>query len=528
MFRSRLAVKILFLIVTVLIAGFGASAVWTIRHEANLLLEQNKQTARQLTASLVASIESAMLQERPDVTRAMIQELRGTSLVKGLDIFRRNGVEAFADLATLQEVSRNAPGELAPQVLANITKMRREPGRTADSPLFERAVATLRTEEAVETLNGVASFTVYHPIPNQERCQGCHGSDHRVRAVVRVSTSMAPVVAELRRQRTRELLIALLTIVAVGAVLTVAIGRTVVRPIEALAEAARRLGTGDFEARAPDRTRDELGQLGTAFNEMTARLAQAHAELASKNTALETTLQHLQESRQRLELLEQIKGELAKFVPDAVKKLLEQNPNATELEKRAAEVSVLFLDIAGYTRLSEELDPRRLNQLIQTYFSSFLEIVHAHHGDVNETAGDGLMVIFQSERSATDHALNATRAAFAIRQRAATLTEEYGGIFPAVQLHMGINTGEALVGATKLGGASGQRWTFTATGATTNAAARFAGSAEAGEIVVGPATAERIRAHFVLQSLGERTFKNVSQPIRVYRVIPPGVYEQIV
>ena len=93
---------------------------------------------------------------------------------------------------------------------------------------------------------------------------------------------------------------------------------------------------------------------------------------------------------------------------------------------------------------------------------------------------------------------------------------------------MGINTGEALVGATKLGGGAGQRWTFTATGPTTNVAARFAGSAQGGEIIVGPTTAERIRAQFVLESLGERTFKNVSQPIHVYRVIPPGVYEKIV
>ena len=43
----------------------------------------------------------------------------------------------------------------------------------------------------------------------------------------------------------------------------------------------------------------------------------------------------------------------------------------------------------------------------------------------------------------------------------------------------------------------------------------------------GPATAERIRQHFVLESLGPQTFKNVSQPINVYRVIPPGVYEKI-
>jgi class 3 adenylate cyclase len=227
-------------------------------------------------------------------------------------------------------------------------------------------------------------------------------------------------------------------------------------------------------------------------------------------------------------VLEQIKGELSKFVPDAVKKLLERDPNATELEKRSVDVSVLFLDIAGYTRLSEQLEARKLNQLVQLYFSNFLEIIQAHHGDVNETAGDGLMVIFQSERTANDHALSATRAAFAVRQRTAALNEEYGGVFPAIQLHMGINSGEALVGATKLGVGGAQRWTFTATGPTTNVAARLAGSATGGEIIVGPSTADRIRGHFVLEALGERTFKNVSQPLPVFRVIPPGIYEKIV
>jgi class 3 adenylate cyclase len=273
--------------------------------------------------------------------------------------------------------------------------------------------------------------------------------------------------------------------------------------------------------------RDEIGELGAAFNDMTGRLAQAYAELESKNTELAGALRDLQESRQRLALLEQLKGELSKFVPDSVKKLLEQNPDATELEKKNVDVSVLFLDIAGYTRLSEELEPKKLNQLVQTYFSTFLDIIQAHHGDISETAGDGLMVIFQSERGGADHALNATRAAFAIRQRTAALNEEYGGIFPAVQLHMGINTGDALVGATKLGGAGAQRWTFTASGSTTNVAARFAASAQGGEIVVGPPTAERIRGYFVLESMGERTFKNVSAPIHVYRVIPPGIYEKI-
>jgi class 3 adenylate cyclase/HAMP domain-containing protein len=530
--RLRLTAKITLLIVVVLIVGFGASTVLTIRRESAMMVDQNKVAARQLIATVVASIETAMLQERPDITRGLIQDLQSNSPVEGLTVYRGNGVEAFTDLETLRQVSKEA--ELPKGVVASIQKMRRAPGQVMRSPLFLRAVQTLQPQESLEYVNGVPLFTLHQPIRNQEKCQGCHGTESQLRAVVRVATSMEPIFAEVRKQRNRQIMVGILTIVAAAGVLAIAMRHVVVRPVDELARVARRIGEGDFEARASGASRDELGELGTALNDMTARLAHAQNELGARNTELATALENLQASRQRLELLEQLKGELSKFVPDAVKELLERDPTATILEKRTEEVSVVFLDIAGYTRLSEQLEPKRLNQLVQTYFSSFLEIIRAHFGDVNETAGDGLMVIFQRsnrarpERGDEDHALNATRAAFAIRRRTLELNEEYAGVFPPIQLHMGINTGQALLGATKLGGAGSQRWTFTATGPTTNVAARLAGSAEGGEIVVGPTTAERIRDRFVLESLGEKTFKNVSQPLAVYRVIPPGVYTKIV
>ena len=532
MLRLRLTAKITLLIVVVLIIGFGASTVLTIQRESDLLVEQSKMAARRLIATVVASIETAMLQERPDITRGLIQDLKSSSPVEGLTVFRRNGVEAFTDLETLRQVSKEA--ELPKDVVASIQKMRREPGRVMTSALFTRAVETMKPQESLEYDNGVPLFTLHQPIPNQEKCQGCHGTESPVRAVVRVATSMGPVFAEVRAQRNRQILVGLLTIAAAAVVLAVGMRRVVVRPVHELARVARRIGEGDFEVRAPGTGGDELAELGAALNDMTAHLARARHELAARNTELASALENLQASRQRLELLEQLKGELSKFVPDAVKALLERDPTATTLEKRSEEVSVLFLDISGYTRLSEQLEPKRLNQLVQTYFSSFLEIIRAHHGDVNETAGDGLMVIFQQlSRTrpggvAEDHSLNATRAAFAIRHRTLELNEEYAGVFPAIELHMGINTGEALLGATKLGGAGSQRWTFTATGSTTNVAARLAASAEGGDIAVGPVTAERIKNRFVLESLGEKTFKNVSQPLIVYRVIPPGVYTKIV
>jgi class 3 adenylate cyclase len=165
--------------------------------------------------------------------------------------------------------------------------------------------------------------------------------------------------------------------------------------------------------------------------------------------------------------------------------------------------------------------------MIQDYFSAFLEIIRAQQGDVNETAGDGLMVIFQSEGSRTRHAQNAAGAAFQLLGKVEALNQEFTGIYPPVAIHVGINSGPALVGATKLDAAGGGRWTFTATGPTTNLAARIAGLTRGGEVKVGPETAARIKGHYVLEDTGEHQLKNVAQPVRVYRLVPAGIYKAV-
>ena len=202
----RLTAKITVLIVVVLIIGFGASTVFTIKRESDLLVEQSKESARRLIATVVASIEAAMLQERPDITRGLIQDLKSSSPVEGLTIYRRNGVEAFTDLATLREVSKEA--ELPKDVVASIEKMRREPGRTMTGPLFQRAVETLRTQEAVETRDGVRLFVLNQPIANS-RCQGCHGTDHKVaRRCARGDGDVARC-GPVEMQRNRQIVIAI-------------------------------------------------------------------------------------------------------------------------------------------------------------------------------------------------------------------------------------------------------------------------------------------------------------------------------
>jgi len=92
------------------------------------------------------------------------------------------------------------------------------------------------------------------------------------------------------------------------------------------------------------------------------------AELIAR---VRTSLKLKQTMDHKVRELVHIKGHFAKFVPLAVRRLVEENPEAPELEKRDRDVSVLFLDMSGYTSLSQELTPAALNTLINAIFRRF-------------------------------------------------------------------------------------------------------------------------------------------------------------
>ncbi|MGH6690475.1 MAG: adenylate/guanylate cyclase domain-containing protein, partial [Gammaproteobacteria bacterium] len=151
---------------------------------------------------------------------------------------------------------------------------------------------------------------------------------------------------------------------------------------------------------------------------------------------------------------------------------------------------------------------------VERYFGAFLDEIVKYGGDVNETAGDGLMVIFHEG----DHPRAAAAAAAAIHRRAAELNTELADRFEPLEMHIGVNTGPASLGATKIEGRAGTRWTYTASGMTTNIAARLAAAAEAGEIIVSETTRDRLAPLIDCEDLGERMLKNVDHPVRLFRV----------
>ncbi len=242
--------------------------------------------------------------------------------------------------------------------------------------------------------------------------------------------------------------------------------------------------------------------------------ARLYEELRDKNEALEAALA-------KVELLEQAKQHLSKFVPRLVQERIEENPAQPGLDRSEREVSVLFLDIAGYTRMSEAVEPARLSLLLERYFSSFLDDIHRNQGDINETAGDGLMILFQASEG-EDHAIRAVRTARAIREKShqanAALRRAQDDEVAPIVVNMGLNSGAALVGSVRYEGVLGTRWTYTATGQVTNVAARVAAQATEGQILMTEATALRVGDHQPLERIGRRRLKNVSGEVLVYRL----------
>jgi class 3 adenylate cyclase len=148
-------------------------------------------------------------------------------------------------------------------------------------------------------------------------------------------------------------------------------------------------------------------------------------------------------------------------------------------------------------------------------------VIYSHGGDINETAGDGLMVIFLAPPP-EESALHACRAALEIRERTLGMNAELEGRFDPVHVNMGINSGIASVGMTRFHGAAGTRNTFTATGPVTNIAARIGAAAVEGDILVGPETAEYIRDALPLHDRGSMAFKNVKDKIQVFSLLRPA------
>ncbi len=226
--------------------------------------------------------------------------------------------------------------------------------------------------------------------------------------------------------------------------------------------------------------------------------------------------EHRQTVREK-ERLDKIRKVLSNFVPETAKNIIEKDPDKGQLDRYLRDATILFLDIEGFTILLQEYPMETINRVIESYFSIFFDLIQKNGGDVNEMAGDGMMVIFL-HHDPYSHTKSAVLAALEIQKRCLAISREGDSELFPIQVNIGVSSGEVYLGSTKMRGAGGDRWTFTASGPVTIMAARLSDYAQAGQILIDSETAGRIRGRFPSSSLGQVRLKNFRDAVEVFQV----------
>jgi class 3 adenylate cyclase len=222
-----------------------------------------------------------------------------------------------------------------------------------------------------------------------------------------------------------------------------------------------------------------------------------------------------------IDKLLKIRRLLGHFVPQTARNMIEKDPEKRDLlDKYVQDATILFLDIEGFSFLVQKYSQERINRTIETYFSAFLDLFQKNGGDINETAGDGMMVIFQDPDPA-QNAKNALHTALQIQEKCLKIKENGDADLLPIRVNIGIQSGQTYLGSTKMRGSEGERWTFTASGAVTILAARLAQHAHQGQILIGDETAQRIKNLFSLNHLGKVPLKNIEDSGEVYEISAP-------
>jgi class 3 adenylate cyclase/tetratricopeptide (TPR) repeat protein len=182
-------------------------------------------------------------------------------------------------------------------------------------------------------------------------------------------------------------------------------------------------------------------------------------------------------------------------------------------ESERRQVTILFADISGFTSMSEKMDPENVTALMNECFGFLGKVVEDHGGMIDKFIGDCVMALFGVPRALEDAPLRAVSAAIEMRR---LLREWRGtqGLADSVDLHIGINSGEAISGVV---GSEGKR-EFTVMGDAVNLASRLKDAAGHGQIYVGPLTWRHTQDAFDYRELEPITLKGKEKPVLAYEV----------
>lgn len=179
-------------------------------------------------------------------------------------------------------------------------------------------------------------------------------------------------------------------------------------------------------------------------------------------------------------------------------------------------IAVLFVDIRGFTSMSESLEPEQVVSILNEYFSVIYSSIIAWNGTLDKFIGDAAMAVFNAPNDVEDYVFNAVCAADDIQKNFEPLREkfmsEYG---KEVHLGIGINSGTAIVGNIGCMG----RFDYTAIGDTVNTASRLESKALPGQILISETVYAEVESRVSVDRVGALSLKGKAKAVETYQII---------
>lgn len=201
--------------------------------------------------------------------------------------------------------------------------------------------------------------------------------------------------------------------------------------------------------------------------------------------------------------------------PQIVDEVAGKGDYEINLGGRNKDIAVLFIDIRGFTTMSENLRPEEVVNILNEYFAIVTDAVFKNKGTLDKFIGDAAMAVFNSPFDLEDYVYRAVHTGWDIatnsQKLADTLMEKYGR---TISYGIGINCGEAVIG--NIG--CEFRMDYTAIGDTVNTSSRLESNAKAGQILISQEVRDRLGDRITVEEIGEIPLKGKSKSICVYNV----------
>jgi class 3 adenylate cyclase len=238
------------------------------------------------------------------------------------------------------------------------------------------------------------------------------------------------------------------------------------------------------------------------------RIKALHDQLTELNRTLE---QRVEEQVAQLERL----GRLKRFFSPALAEAIVSGGAEDPLRTHRREITVVFLDLRGFTSFAETAEPEEVMGVLREYHGAMGALVLAHDGTLERFAGDGIMVFFNDPVPVPDPAERAVRMALAMRERVDGLKVQWRKHGFELDLGVGIAQGYATLGAIGFEG----RWDYAAIGTVSNLAARLCGEAAPGMVLISQRVLAAAEDLVDVDPVGPLALKGFLKPVPAFNIL---------